>query len=53
LIRLPGDLISDEGYIDLSKANTAGIGGLNNYYQLLHQHSFPYARVEATQNRDQ
>jgi len=44
LIRLPTDLISEEGYIDLTSANTAGISGLNSYYQLSHQNTFPYAR---------
>jgi flavin reductase (DIM6/NTAB) family NADH-FMN oxidoreductase RutF len=44
LIRLPAELLSEEGYIDLGQAGSAGISGLNSYYELLKQHSFPYAR---------
>lgn len=39
------ELISDEGYVNLEKANTAGIGGLNSYYELKHIETYPYARL--------
>jgi flavin reductase (DIM6/NTAB) family NADH-FMN oxidoreductase RutF len=38
-------LVSDEGYINLEKANAAGIGGLNSYYELKHIADYPYARL--------
>lgn len=41
-------LITDQGYINLSEANIAGIGGLNNYYSLEHIGTYPYARVKET-----
>ena len=37
-------LISEEGYIDLAKAEVAGIGGLNSYYKLEKVGTYPYAR---------
>lgn len=44
-IYIEDGLISEEGYLDLQKANTAGISGLNRYYALEQVDSFPYARV--------
>ena len=38
-------LLNKKGYIDLEKANTTGISGLNSYYKLEKITSFPYARV--------
>lgn len=37
--------MSEEGYINLEKLNTAGISGLNSYYSLTQLKSLPYARV--------
>ena len=45
MISAPDDVISDEGYIDLGEAKSAGISGLNSYYNLSKIDSFPYARV--------
>mgnify|MGYP001555729901 FL=1 len=39
------DVIADNGYLDLEKAETAGISGLNSYYSLKKENEFPYARV--------
>lgn len=44
LIQLADELLSEEGYINLDQAGTAGISGLNSYYQLNYLKSFPYAR---------
>lgn len=40
------EAVSTEGYIELDKLNLAGISGLNTYYQLNRQQTYPYARVE-------
>ena len=39
------DAISNEGYIDLEKLKSTGIGGLNSYYSLKKINSYPYARL--------
>lgn len=39
------EALSEQGYIDLEKAETAGISGLNSYYKLSKLADFPYARV--------
>ena len=39
------DAISKEGYIDLEKLKSTGIGGLNSYYSLKKISSYPYARL--------
>ncbi len=39
------DAISEEGYIDLEKLKSTGIGGLNSYYRLRKINSYPYARL--------
>ncbi len=44
IIHLADELLSKEGYINLEQAETAGVSGLNNYYELKHLQSFPYAR---------
>ena len=41
---IPDNAVNEKGYIDLSLYNTAGISGLNNYYSLKPEASFPYAR---------
>lgn len=43
---LPDEAVSDKGYIDLEKAEVAGISGLNTYYSLEKIASFPYVRIE-------
>lgn len=45
-IHIEEELITEEGYLNLEYAGTVGIGGLNNYYDLIQVGSFPYARVE-------
>lgn len=37
--------LSPEGYLDLERLDSAGIGGLNTYYKLKKIKQFPYARV--------
>ena len=39
------EAISNEGYIDLEKLKSTGIGGLNSYYSLKKINSYPYARL--------
>lgn len=39
------NVISNEGYIDLSHIDSVGVGGLNVYYTLQKQSTYPYARV--------
>ena len=41
----PEEVIDDLGYMNLSKLNTVGIGGLNSYYNPVEHVSYPYARV--------
>lgn len=44
-IVLPDNALSENGYIDLSETESAGISGLNSYYSLKQEGQFPYARV--------
>ena len=37
--------INNDGYIDLEKLNSTGIGGLNSYYSLTKIGTYPYART--------
>ena len=39
------DAINNEGFIDLEKLKSTGIGGLNSYYSLKKISSYPYARL--------
>ena len=41
---IPDNCLTAEGYVDLSIAKSAGIGGLNSYYSLTKKASFPFAR---------
>ncbi len=43
---IPDNAVGEKGYIDLSLYNTAGISGLNNYYSLKPEATFPYARPD-------
>ncbi len=43
---LPDETVNKKGYIDLEKAQVAGISGLNSYYSLEKITSFPYVRLE-------
>lgn len=47
-IHLEDELIDDLGYLNLEKAGTVGIGGLNSYYKLQHKADYPYARLGHT-----
>ena len=47
-LEIPDEVINDQGDIDLSVAKTAGISGLNRYYDLNTIGDFPYARVVDT-----
>lgn len=44
-IFIDNEIVDKRGYIDFSKAEMAGIGGLNTYYKLEQIGEFPYARV--------
>ena len=46
------EAVSEEGYIDLEKLNTTGIGGLNSYYNLQKIGTYPYARRKEVPNFD-
>lgn len=43
---IPDEIMNEEGYLDLGKAGSAGISGLNSYYGFQKRGEFPYARVE-------
>ena len=45
-IILPEELLSEEGYINLDKAKSTGISGLNSYYKLSFEDTYDYARVK-------
>lgn len=45
LLNIDETLLSEEYYIDLEKAQCAGIGGLNSYYSLKHEVNYPYVRL--------
>ena len=45
-IIFPDEAMNEEGHVDIGSLNTAGISGLNHYYQLEKLASFPYARVK-------
>jgi len=47
-IYLPEDVLNENGYINLEVAGSAGISGLNTYYQLEKLASFAYARPGET-----
>ncbi len=42
---VPDEAVAQNGRIDLSKANSVGISGLNRYYDLKLIKEFPYARI--------
>ncbi|MEM6829585.1 MAG: flavin reductase [Bacteroidota bacterium] len=42
---VPDHCVGPEGHLDLSKIRTAGISGLNSYYELKKINQFPYARA--------
>ncbi len=40
------NVVSEEGYVDLSQIDSIGVGGLNTYYTLNKQATYPYARAK-------
>ena len=52
-IYLPENIMSEEGYLNLEKSASVGIGGLNSYYNLNFNAEFPYARIENLPNFDE
>lgn len=46
LLSVPQNALSDENYLNLEQAQSAGISGLNSYYSFNHEASFEYARPE-------
>ena len=52
-IYLPENIMSEEGYLNLEKSASVGIGGLNSYYNLSFNAEFPYARIENLPNFDE
>ncbi len=45
LLEIDESMLSEEGHINLTHAGSAGISGLNSYYQLKLIDTFPYART--------
>jgi flavin reductase (DIM6/NTAB) family NADH-FMN oxidoreductase RutF len=41
---VPDDVLSENGFIDLGKAESAGISGVNSYYKLEKVADYPYAK---------
>ena len=52
-IYLPENIMSEEGYLNLEKSASVGIGGLNSYYNLNFNAEFPYAIIENLPNFDE
>tara|TARA_R110002050_G_scaffold299089_1_gene463775 strand:+ start:1507 stop:2139 length:633 start_codon:yes stop_codon:yes gene_type:complete len=44
-IILPKEVVSPNGRVDLSAAESIGISGLNRYYSVEQKHEVPYARI--------
>lgn len=44
-LSIPDQCVGEDGHLDLSIIETAGIGGLNSYYQLKKTAQFAYARA--------
>lgn len=42
---VPDDVLSENGFIDLGKAESAGISGVNSYYKLEKVADYPYAKA--------
>lgn len=45
LLEVAEEFLNDLYYVDLEKANTVGISGLNSYYDLKKTASYPYVRT--------
>lgn len=43
-LSIPDEFVDENGYIDLGKADSVGISGLNSYYDLKKTASYPYVR---------
>ncbi len=43
---IPDEALDGEGHLDLEKADSAGISGLNSYYSVKKIGQYPYARVK-------
>lgn len=41
---VPNDVVAENGFIDLGKATSAGISGVNSYYKLKKVADYPYAK---------
>ena len=44
-LQVPDDAVNEQGYINLELLQTAGISGLNSYYEMRFVESFPYVRA--------
>lgn len=42
---VPDEVLADNGFIDLGKAESAGISGVNSYYKLEKVADYPYAKA--------
>ena len=42
---LPNEILSENGFIDLTESESTGISGLNSYYKLEKVADYPYARL--------
>lgn len=49
---IPDELIDNNGYIDIQKAKTVGVGGLNSYYSLAKIIDLPYVRQASSLDGD-
>ena len=48
-IYLPEEALDSHGYIDLELLESAGLGGLNNYYSVKKHAEYPYVRLDDKQ----
>ncbi len=45
-LEFPDEVMGEHGHLDLEKLETAGISGVDSYYQLRKKDQFPYAHVK-------
>ena len=44
MVNVPKDIVSDDGFIDIAKAQTVAVGGLDGYFSARLQKRLPYAK---------
>lgn len=45
MLSIDDTIIDENAHINLEAAGICGIGGLNSYYSLTHENTYPYARI--------